>query len=142
MQITSDERAALERLRRAERDGHLEGAYGSISMTDSWTIMRNADRKTAAALALRLVREDDDSAITEGWLRSVGFTESPNPRYMAIKGKDHAFCCRKSGELTSVMNHGEVFDKTSKEMVVVELLSRGQLRRLASALGIELKEPS
>ncbi len=134
MNITPEERAALERLRRAERDGHLEGAYGSISMTDSWTMMRNADRKTAAAIALRLVREDDEEAITEEWLRSVGFKEGRFKHDLVLspilRGINTAqglvYWCVRTYQIPD-----EAVPTTS-----------GQLRRLASCLGIELKEPS
>lgn len=116
----------------AKSEYHHDRLYGTGDKERCYKLVEAAYRAEHPA--------DEGFEITEEWLRGVGFTESPNPRYMAIKGKDHALCCRKSGELTSVMNHGEVFDKTSKEMIVVELGSRRQLRSLCSALGITLKE--
>lgn len=73
-------------------------------------------------------RDDDRLEITEEWLRAVGFEYGE----------------RWIGEPNTAMRLGQLmYDCGTKEMHIgeAELKTRRNLRNLAAALGVELKEP-
>ncbi len=85
---------------------------------------------------------DDGEAITEDWLRSVGFSESNmNGQSMLIScdcGDPVEMWIEEDGLVSLVQsNVNDHVCLTGKKYA-----TRGQLRRLCLALGIQLKEPS
>ena len=162
--INPEARAAIERLRRHEAGEPMLEIYCPRKQGEEWTHMAPTiayeqlqdDRVIAARELLRIAplfdRYADETPIDEAWLRSVGFLPD---------GEDTGEFARKIWSAGETEDYGtdpamhivwstiddscwlEAYDRDGKSLAVIELdgiKTRGQLRRLTDALGIELKE--
>jgi hypothetical protein len=143
LRVTDDVVVENERLRaeNAELRRQVEGLEQSRDdMLDAAELYM--DKLTAAQAELATLRQQLDSdceAITEDWLRSVGFETAPNPAYVAINGTDLGIGFRtttKEWELSNLVDWEEMLTLPT----AVAPKTRGDVRRLAAALGIALKE--
>jgi hypothetical protein len=110
--------------------GHYQGPTGD-----------DADMRAGIALARAWLAEhpaDEDTPIDSGWLKEIGFYGYPNGTDLKIGNYPKGNCLsRMIGERDKytiwAVNSGWLADGA-------EPRTRGDLRRLCAALGIELKE--
>lgn len=131
MSLTPDELAALERLR--ANDYSQPGAIFDF-------VTQNDDRALCAAALLRLVSEDDGEAIDKPWLLEIGGKAEDNRLKVIFERDDNL-----------PIGLWDVDDGWKAMLIIAEyhavqvvrgLKTRGDLRRLAAALGVTLKETS
>jgi len=122
----SEVKAAVERAR-----GFFSGNLPSLC---------HDDYKTLASAYLSSHHADSETPIDEEWLRSVGFTgddyDMPMPSHAGYPGD---LSMMTSG--WAFITQYEKFDGEDDDSCVqVRCKTRGDVRRLCAALGIELKE--
>lgn len=112
-----------------ESQGHAYGTYA----------IGHRDARHAAAelvLSLALIREDDSLPLDEAWLRSVGF-EGPHFRPEALR----LYCGRLKLTFYEGWNLWLVAsDGVTSMRMMDDIKTRGDLRRVAAALKIPLRE--
>lgn len=111
-------KAAAERLRAdayADWD-YMDGIYASDKQLE--------DRRLIAKAYLAEHPADNDEPITDSWLRKIGFQDMET----GLESQDHVVIVNAWGMDFTVCN-----GKPKPE-------TRGDVRRLAKALGLELKE--
>jgi hypothetical protein len=103
------------------------------------------------AMESATVHADDGDAVTEDWLRSVGFTETSDNDALRLEfrkpyGEDtavfHLQCSDRHNLLDCPWEIWVQSIECEREgaMLPCEPQTRGQLRRLCEALGVPLKE--
>lgn len=112
-------RAAAERLR--------DGAYPAIDLPP-WATRVYRDGAAVAAAWLAEHPADDAEPVTEEWLRSVGFSSRPNNRWLQIRTPQGGrLDCWMASPLWEFHDEAVAIPQT-----------RGDVRRLCTALGIDL----
>ena len=130
--MTPELRAAMERLRRIEAGESYYEVYG-CQPTGHGHMQRDERKLVDAFMAEHPA--DDDETVTEEWLGRVG----------GVKSSEYAKAFRRAGsdDLYFFYAGRNPFQSGLTrffKMPVVE--TRGDVRRLCVALGIELKEPA
>ena len=150
--INPEARAAMSTREKAARllsnYEQMMAFFGSVPQGD----MTDATADVCREYLKLLDRYADETPIDEAWLRSVGFLPD---------GEDTGEFARKIWSAGETEDYGtdpamhivwstiddscwlEAYDRDGKSLAVIELdgiKTRGQLRRLTDALGIELKE--
>lgn len=154
--LTPEPLAALERLRRVEDGEPIDSVYPNLG----YGLGSLRDREILSRLALAEHPADDDTAVDEAWLRSVGFRDWPRldddsdlegyDIYILANeeiGWECRLAYRANGFYLVRMCDPDVCDLLAAESVELfdsrnnrKVVTRGDVRRLCRALGIELKE--
>ena len=116
--MTPELRAAAERLLQGAR-AYRDGLHN-----------QQLDLQNVADAYLREHPADDEQLIDEAWLRSVGFINTWGDKFRNVSGDIDIVV---DGETVMLAYRSDYYDTATKA-------TRGDLRRLAAALGIELKE--
>jgi hypothetical protein len=128
----NDVKEAAERLRRNAEGEHLTDIYRDFKLPVEQYMK---DKLETSKAYLTEHPADDGEAITEDWLRSVGFEFSYLNKHLWIK----------SGK-TGHLRHTSMAMNVNSQLWFLNGLgcanceTRGDVRRLALALGIELQE--
>ena len=135
--MTNEVQAAAERLRqmRADSNDH-DGGYPATVAGRTQSLF---DHAAIAAWALPLL---DSTAIDEAWLRSVGF----EVEYDDLRDREFRFQLDDDRWIAAfapsdLLGYSLRIEGNASYALLADYSTRGQLRLLALALGIELNEP-
>lgn len=125
MTLTPEEQAALDRLRQARRDS--DECYGGYPDTRYGRVQSAVDHSYAAQIVLREHPTDDDELLDSSWLDTVTTVQNPG-------------CYRyRAGCVTFIYESQWVAYSHGSPHYhkLVEVHTRGDVRRLCQALGID-----
>lgn len=135
----SDVRAAAERLRQMRADS--EAFDGGYPDNEDGRLQSLCDHAILADAYLAEHPADDDEPVTEDFIRSLN-----PPRYWEA-GAEYVWpdvCLRYSLEICDgkppVLSAGFYIDGGDKPVYLPHIKTRGDVRRLCRALGVEVKE--
>ena len=150
--MNEDAKAAMDRLRKhqaAVEDWTKSPYWGVHEIGEQPSIDRNALNADCQVLACVFLDEhpaDSELEITEEWLLAVGFGE-PTINIQSILAGCHS--TMSGGDpvelFVEVDGHASIMQSNEGDLIAITgrlFETRGQLRQLCRALGIELKEPS
>ncbi len=136
--MSNDVRSAAERVRRHRAamatHHHQQSPYFAPEAHDGYLHQLDEDRERLAYAYLSEHPADDELPITEEWLRSVGFCDAENDYWIWLQATD-LFIARSSENKWTIEGYGN-----GETVSISAPKTRGQLRRLAACLGIELQE--
>lgn len=141
------EREAAERLRKIKAH-HPEGiVYGNGGVNRDYEAVTNAicrDHATLANAYLALVRADDDTAIDEDWLKSVGFDWNSFEGMWKAKMTNQLISDGESLRTEIILwDDGACFLSQGPDQGIkwpAAIKTRGAVRALVRALVVKLKE--
>ena len=129
--MTGDVKAAAERLRMCDAGGFIAEIYSDFKFPfEQYAEDRHATSKAYLA-------EQDPKPVTEDWLRSVGFQDSAAGESLLLRCKDSPLGHLRHTAMAFNLITG---NWTANGLGCKECKTRGDVRRLAAALGITLRE--